>query len=77
MRIYAFLRQPSEGMVDVIVLTKELRAAGLPVASCTVSHSSEPYVVYVNAERALTPEERAAVEQVVQAHRATPQSAGA
>lgn len=70
MTTYAFLRLPADGMMEVVTLTHELKAVVPAVVSCTATHTTEPYVVFVNAERRLTEEERVAVESVLRAHRA-------
>lgn len=70
-------RDPAQGPVNVGRLTVELRARCAKVLAVTAAHHCDPYAIFVHVSEPLTPEERAAVEQVVQAHRATPQSAGA
>jgi len=70
---YVVTRSPEAGVFDVLQLDRELKQACAKVAAVTVAHHCDPYVVFIHCSEPLTTEERAAIEQVVQAHRAQKQ----
>lgn len=66
-------RPAAVGALDALALSQELQRICGKVLAVTVAHHCDPYAVFVHVSEPLTPEERAAIEQVVQAHRAQKQ----